>query len=256
MRWRHGWWHGRRHHRRHRRRGSHRRTAGRWRPGLAELAGPGAIARAALAHLIPLLEQVAKSGRPILFVAGATGFAPVKSLLEEAIKGDKRAPEACLLYAGLLREEGGDLERASWLLGQARKLTDRGHERLAAILPVLAAHGARAECAVARGHRGQAARGIGRDIAVVARQVEFGQQLGLAPSRLSFHLAALEQAGLIRSRRASRNVFYTVDLGGLGQTIGYLMRDCCMDHPQVRACCQTHAPGETAPIAPECGPER
>ena len=85
---------------------------------------------------------------------------------------------------------------------------------------------------------------------------EIGQRLGLASSRLSFHLAALEQAGLIRSRRASRNVFYAVDLQGLGQTIGYLMRDCCMDHPEVRACCLTHALGEIAPTATECGPER
>ena len=85
---------------------------------------------------------------------------------------------------------------------------------------------------------------------------EIGQHLGLGASRLSFHLAALEQAGLIRSRRASRNVFYTVDLGGLGQTIGYLMRDCCMEHPEVLACCQTRSPGEPSPILPECGPER
>lgn len=55
--------------------------------------------------------------------------AEAKALLEEAIKGDRRAPEACLLYATLVREEGGDPERASWLLGQAKKLTDRGHER-------------------------------------------------------------------------------------------------------------------------------
>ncbi|MEQ1564262.1 MAG: AAA family ATPase [Myxococcota bacterium] len=52
-----------------------------------------------------------------------------KALLEDAIKGDRRAPEACLLFATLVREEGGDLERSSWLLGQAKKLTDRGHER-------------------------------------------------------------------------------------------------------------------------------
>ena len=85
---------------------------------------------------------------------------------------------------------------------------------------------------------------------------EIGQHLGLGASRLSFHLAALEQAGLIRSRRASRNVFYAADLGGLGQTIGYLMRDCCMDHPEIRACCQTHALSETGPTVPECEPER
>jgi tetratricopeptide (TPR) repeat protein len=55
--------------------------------------------------------------------------AEARTLLEEAIKGDRRAPEACLLLATLVREEGGDPERASWLLGQAKKLTDRGHER-------------------------------------------------------------------------------------------------------------------------------
>ena len=85
---------------------------------------------------------------------------------------------------------------------------------------------------------------------------QIGQQLGLASSRLSFHLAALEQAGLIRSRRASRNVFYAADLRGLGQTIGYLMRDCCMNHPEVRACCLTPATGEIVPKGPERGPER
>lgn len=52
-----------------------------------------------------------------------------KKLLDDAVKGDRRAPEACLLYATLLREEGGDLERAAWFLAQARKATDRGHER-------------------------------------------------------------------------------------------------------------------------------
>lgn len=60
--------------------------------------------------------------------------AEAKALLEEAIKGDRRAPEACLLYATLVREEGGDPERASWLLGQAKKLTDRGHERARRII--------------------------------------------------------------------------------------------------------------------------
>ena len=50
-------------------------------------------------------------------------------LLEEGIRGERRAAEACLLLATLVREEGGDLDRAAWLLKQARKLTDRGHER-------------------------------------------------------------------------------------------------------------------------------
>ena len=48
---------------------------------------------------------------------------------------------------------------------------------------------------------------------------EIARRLGVSPSRLSFHLAALEQAGLITSRRASRHVFYTADAGGIGGLI-------------------------------------
>lgn len=67
---------------------------------------------------------------------------------------------------------------------------------------------------------------------------EIGRALGLSASRLSFHLAALEQAGLIRSRKLARNVFYSVDAGGMGETISFLLNDCCMEHPEVMACCR------------------
>jgi len=67
---------------------------------------------------------------------------------------------------------------------------------------------------------------------------EIGRALGLAASRLSFHLSALEQAGLIRARKEGRTVFYAVDPGGIGQTIAFLLNDCCMDHPEVVACCR------------------
>jgi ArsR family transcriptional regulator, arsenate/arsenite/antimonite-responsive transcriptional repressor len=66
---------------------------------------------------------------------------------------------------------------------------------------------------------------------------QIAQALGLAAPRLSFHLSALEQAGLIRSRRAARNVIYSVDARGLGRTISYLLNDCCADHPEVLAAC-------------------
>lgn len=75
---------------------------------------------------------------------------------------------------------------------------------------------------------------------------EIARTLGLSASRLSFHLAALEQAGLIRSRRVSRNVIYSADLQGIGGTISYLLADCCLDHPEVRACC-----GDCPPQGPE-----
>lgn len=82
---------------------------------------------------------------------------------------------------------------------------------------------------------------------------DIGRALGHSASRLSFHLSALEQAGLIRSRRDSRNVVYSADLAGLGGIISYLLNDCCMDHPEVAACCSqtakrlTDQPGRPIP---------
>jgi ArsR family transcriptional regulator, arsenate/arsenite/antimonite-responsive transcriptional repressor len=70
---------------------------------------------------------------------------------------------------------------------------------------------------------------------------QIAQALGLAAPRLSFHLSALEQAGLIRSRRVARNVIYSVDAAGLGRTISYLLNDCCCKHPEVLAAC-SHRP--------------
>jgi DNA-binding transcriptional ArsR family regulator len=66
----------------------------------------------------------------------------------------------------------------------------------------------------------------------------------IAAPRLSFHLSALEQAGLLRSRKVARNVFYSVDARGIGATIAYVLNHCCCDHPEVRAAC-SHASGES-----------
>ena len=79
---------------------------------------------------------------------------------------------------------------------------------------------------------------------------DIGRALGLTASRLSFHLAALEAAGLIRSRRVARNVIYTVDAGGMGATIAFLLNDCCMEHPEVVACCRHGRPVAEPAIAP------
>ena len=66
---------------------------------------------------------------------------------------------------------------------------------------------------------------------------QIAEALGLAAPRLSFHLSALEQAGLLRSRKVARNVFYSVDARGIGLTVSYLLNDCCRDHPEVLAAC-------------------
>lgn len=58
-------------------------------------------------------------------------------------------------------------------------------------------------------------------------------RMGLAASRLSFHLSALEQARLVRARRDGRNIFYSADHSGIGGVLGYILHDCCAGHPQV-----------------------
>lgn len=81
---------------------------------------------------------------------------------------------------------------------------------------------------------------------------QIASSLDITASRLSFHLAALERAGLIRSRRMARNVIYSVDAKGLGRTISYLLNDCCADHPEVMAAC---AHGQTAaPVTVQASP--
>lgn len=75
------------------------------------------------------------------------------------------------------------------------------------------------------------------------------ETLGIAAPRLSFHLSALEQAGLLRSRRVARNVFYSVDPHGIGSTISFVLNDCCCDNPEVLAACshrRTSLQGEGA----------
>jgi ArsR family transcriptional regulator, arsenate/arsenite/antimonite-responsive transcriptional repressor len=76
---------------------------------------------------------------------------------------------------------------------------------------------------------------------------DIGRALGLAASRLSFHLATLEQAGLIRARRDGRHMIYAVDRAGVGGVISHLLNDCCGDHPEVWACCVDRKEGGLAP---------
>ncbi|MEI4486877.1 metalloregulator ArsR/SmtB family transcription factor [Frigidibacter sp. MR17.14] len=87
---------------------------------------------------------------------------------------------------------------------------------------------------------------------------DLARALGVSASRLSFHLAALEQAGLVTSRRESRNVFYAADHGGIGRTFGWLIADCCCGHPEVRACCGWDGAAEDVAqdAAQEVGPPK
>ncbi|HET9336809.1 MAG TPA: metalloregulator ArsR/SmtB family transcription factor [Sphingomicrobium sp.] len=51
--------------------------------------------------------------------------------------------------------------------------------------------------------------------------------LGVPNSSLSFHLAQLTKAGLIRQERQSRSLIYSADYAAMNDLVGYLMENCC-----------------------------
>lgn len=79
-------------------------------------------------------------------------------------------------------------------------LTALAHERRLSVFQLLAGYGP----------QGLSAGGI-------------AEALDVPPSSLSFHLNQLEQAGLISSRRAKRQIFYAVVTERLAELVGYLV---------------------------------
>ena len=67
---------------------------------------------------------------------------------------------------------------------------------------------------VERGPEGMSAGGI-------------AERLGIVPSSLTFHVQALQRAGLITQRRVSRQLFYAADFDSMNQLIDYLTKNCC-----------------------------
>ena len=66
---------------------------------------------------------------------------------------------------------------------------------------------------------------------------KIGAKVRASSSRASFHLSALESAGLISSQRRSRSIIYRADFKALGGLISFLLNDCCDGHADVVACC-------------------
>ncbi len=54
-----------------------------------------------------------------------------------------------------------------------------------------------------------------------------GARLGLQPSSLTFHLQALQRAGLITQERSSRQLIYSADYAVMNGLVGYLTDNCC-----------------------------
>jgi DNA-binding transcriptional ArsR family regulator len=82
---------------------------------------------------------------------------------------------------------------------------------------------------------------------------EIAAALALPPSSLSFHLAALEGAGLVTAARTGRFIHYRVEPGAIRSLLGYLTEDCCAGRPElcggVRACPPTDRPVSRRPPA-------
>jgi DNA-binding transcriptional ArsR family regulator len=58
-----------------------------------------------------------------------------------------------------------------------------------------------------------------------------GERLGLAPATLSFHLAHLARAGLVRAVRRSRFIHYSARFDTMDRLIAFLTHDCCQGKP-------------------------
>jgi len=59
------------------------------------------------------------------------------------------------------------------------------------------------------------------------------ERLAVQPSTLSTHLAILERAGLVGSRRQQRHIFYAAQFEGLRGLLAFLMDDCCQGRPEI-----------------------
>ena len=73
---------------------------------------------------------------------------------------------------------------------------------------------------------------------VFKKLVEFGisganagdlaRELNVPANTLSFHLAHLERAGLIKSTRTGRNINYCFNRAQMNELIGFLNENCCV----------------------------
>ena len=62
---------------------------------------------------------------------------------------------------------------------------------------------------------------------------ELAAQLGSPSSSLSFHLSALERAGLVQSTRQGRHLIYAVRFAGLRDLFSFLTETCCGGRPEL-----------------------
>ena len=57
------------------------------------------------------------------------------------------------------------------------------------------------------------------------------EALSIPAATLSFHLAQLSQAGLVKSRQDGRFIYYSADFDAMNRLIGFLTENCCGGNP-------------------------
>lgn len=62
---------------------------------------------------------------------------------------------------------------------------------------------------------------------------DIAEVLSIPPTRMSFHLAKLEHANLVRSRRDGRRVLYAAKYEDMRQLLAFLTEDCCSGNPDI-----------------------
>lgn len=57
------------------------------------------------------------------------------------------------------------------------------------------------------------------------------EQLGLAPSSLSFHLKELSHADMVEAKPQGRSIIYSANFMTMNSLLGYLTENCCGGNP-------------------------
>lgn len=73
-----------------------------------------------------------------------------------------------------------------------------------------------------------------------------GEKLKLPPATLSFHLANLAHAGLVRNRQEGRFVIYSTDFDTMTALVDYLTENCCSGAACAPSSCAPGQPVRTA----------
>ena len=85
---------------------------------------------------------------------------------------------------------------------------------------------------------------------------EIAARVGVPPSTLSFHVAALERASLVRSWRIQRQIFYAPNLEGVRGLVTFLLQDCCAGRPEICGDIFSAAEAPCCPEAAEAAPKK